>query len=131
MHHEVVIVGGGVAGLSAARSLQQHGLADVCVVDACDAVGGRVQQVHGVAPWPLEAGPEFVHGSNSQLVHILRHAVHMKLEEKAWPNKFYSGRQRRLVGTDSSSSDTLDIVNHLMFELVRAAHANDACMASM
>ena len=25
------------------------------------------QQVHGIAPWPVEAGPQFVHGANSSL----------------------------------------------------------------
>ena len=117
MHHEVVIVGGGVAGLGAARSLQHHGVTDVCIVEARDALGGRVQQVHGVAPWPLEAGPEFVHGANNPLVRILQEDAHMKLHEKVWPNKFYWGK--RLVGTDGDGGDALNKLNHLMFEVVR------------
>jgi glycine/D-amino acid oxidase-like deaminating enzyme len=40
--HDVVIVGAGLAGLSAARQLAIHGV-DVAVLEASDAVGGRVR----------------------------------------------------------------------------------------
>ena len=39
---DVVIVGAGLAGLSAAREIQRHGLS-VIVLDSSDAVGGRVR----------------------------------------------------------------------------------------
>ncbi len=61
-----MVVGAGVAGLTAARTLQKHG-ADVLVVEASDVVGGRIKQVDGILPWPVELGPEFVHGAKSSL----------------------------------------------------------------
>ncbi len=41
-HHDVVIVGGGLAGLSAARELSIHGV-DVAVLERGETVGGRVR----------------------------------------------------------------------------------------
>jgi len=42
-HHEVIIVGGGTAGLFTAKRLQQAGIQDVIVLEARPFVGGRVQ----------------------------------------------------------------------------------------
>ena len=44
MSHDVVVLGAGLAGLSAARDLAAGG-ADVLVLEARDRVGGRVEQV--------------------------------------------------------------------------------------
>lgn len=63
----VVVVGAGVAGLTAASRLRQLGIDDVLVVEAAEHVGGRIKQVEGVLPWPVELGPEFVHGAKSSL----------------------------------------------------------------
>ncbi|MBG0850508.1 FAD-dependent oxidoreductase [Streptomyces spinoverrucosus] len=43
MHHDVIVLGAGLAGLAAARDLAAGG-ADVLVVEARDRVGGRVEQ---------------------------------------------------------------------------------------
>lgn len=43
MHHDVIVLGAGLAGLAAARDLAAGGV-DVLVVEARDRVGGRVEQ---------------------------------------------------------------------------------------
>ena len=43
----VIVIGAGLAGLAAARQLEQHG-ASVMVVEARDRVGGRVHTVRGI-----------------------------------------------------------------------------------
>lgn len=38
----IVVIGAGVAGLSAAKKLKEYGFNDVTVLEASDKVGGRV-----------------------------------------------------------------------------------------
>lgn len=62
MTTDVVIIGAGVAGLSAARELSGAGR-KTCIIEARDRVGGRVLTRHlPDLPVPLELGAEFIHG---------------------------------------------------------------------
>jgi monoamine oxidase len=69
---DVVIVGGGVAGLAAARALVEAG-ARICLVEARDRLGGRIDTRYepGV-PWPIELGAEFVHGLPDEVLALVR-----------------------------------------------------------
>src|SRR5258707_8000610 len=58
--HDVVVVGAGMAGLTAARALAEAGL-KVLVVEAEDRIGGRIWTRH-VGDEAIELGAEFVHG---------------------------------------------------------------------
>lgn len=118
VHYDAVVIGGGVAGLYAAYKLVRDGKTRVCVLEAKDSLGGRVRQIHGVAPWPLEAGPEFVHGAKSILVDVLQNDVGMKLHEKGWPDHIYWGGEQRLLPAEDPAHKTMDEVDRLMFEEV-------------
>ena len=61
---DVVVIGAGMAGVSAARALTQGGTR-VVVVEASDRVGGRVHTIRDFAEAPVEAGAEFIHGVNA------------------------------------------------------------------
>jgi monoamine oxidase len=61
--YDVVIIGAGVAGLSAARYLHDAGQ-KVCVIEARDRIGGRVWSNHDDPMFPREFGAEFIHGDN-------------------------------------------------------------------
>jgi monoamine oxidase len=71
---DVVVVGGGVAGLAAARRLVQAGRS-VLVLEARSRLGGRVlsiiDQPSGHA---LELGAEFIEGNPAELLQIIRDA---------------------------------------------------------
>jgi monoamine oxidase len=62
VHADVLVLGAGTAGVTAARALAQGGT-DVVVLEAGSRVGGRVQTIRDFADAPIEAGAEFVHGS--------------------------------------------------------------------
>lgn len=60
--HDVVIIGAGAAGLSAARVLTGAGKR-VCIIEARPRVGGRIHTLHVAdLPLPIELGAEFIHG---------------------------------------------------------------------
>jgi monoamine oxidase len=70
-HCDVLIVGAGVAGLTAAARLTEAGKY-VCVLEARDRLGGRVFTRHDVqAGAPLELGAEFIHGFAPAIIHWL------------------------------------------------------------
>ncbi len=69
---DVIILGGGVAGLSAARDLTAGGVR-VRVLEARDRLGGRVSTRH-TPDGPVELGAEFVHGAVEETLSVAREA---------------------------------------------------------
>ncbi len=68
---DVVVIGAGVAGLAAARQLDEAGVR-VLVLDARDRIGGRVHTRHDrTVPVPIELGAEFLHGEAQETTAVL------------------------------------------------------------
>lgn len=72
MPKSVVIIGGGVAGLSAANELLQNGCT-VTVLEAKDRFGGRIHTTRE-GDLPIELGAEFIHGKSKPLLNAIRTA---------------------------------------------------------
>lgn len=71
---DVIVIGAGMAGLSAARILAEHGLA-VTLIEAQQRVGGRILTVHSPhEDLPIELGAEFVHGRPPELLELIDEA---------------------------------------------------------
>jgi monoamine oxidase len=70
--YDVVVVGAGMAGLTAARSLAEAGL-KVLVVEANDRIGGRIWTRH-VGDEAIELGAEFIHGRPPELWALIKEA---------------------------------------------------------
>jgi monoamine oxidase len=83
---DVVVIGAGMAGLSAAGRLAAAGLRGV-VLEARDRVGGRVHTLH-LPDWPVpvEAGAEFVHGDSPAVWDPIRAAglQTTEFEDRHW-----------------------------------------------
>ncbi|KAK9802009.1 hypothetical protein WJX73_010413 [Symbiochloris irregularis] len=122
MQEDVIIIGAGISGLAAARLLHVAGIASLSILEATDHLGGRIKQVHGMAPWPVELGPEFVHGANTSLAGILD-AIGCKQQEKEWPDYFYFADDRKLLPATCQVPDVDRVVD--LFESVGSVTAPD------
>ena len=63
---DVVVVGAGIAGLSAARKLQNSG-ASVAVLEARDRIGGRAHTVPGLEGQSIDLGAQFIGDSQKRI----------------------------------------------------------------
>ncbi len=63
--NDVVVIGAGMAGLTAARTLAEAGL-KVLVLEAQDRIGGRILTQH-IGGEAIELGAEFIHGRPPEL----------------------------------------------------------------
>ncbi|KAF8797561.1 amine oxidase [Phlegmacium glaucopus] len=63
-HHKVLILGGGVAGVIAARTLHQNGIDDFLIVEARHELGGRMMS-HTFANKTIEQGANWVQGTQT------------------------------------------------------------------
>lgn len=71
-HDDVLILGGGVAGLAAAAELHASGLS-VRLIEARERLGGRVWTIHPPgSDLPIELGAEFIHGKPPELFSIAK-----------------------------------------------------------
>jgi len=83
---DVVIVGGGAAGLMAARLLSKRGK-KVYLLEARDRLGGRIHTIEDpLHPGYLEMGAEFIHGDLPVTQQLLKEAgiVYHKTKGEMW-----------------------------------------------
>lgn len=62
--YDVVVLGAGMAGVTAARECERNGLTAV-VLEATERIGGRMLTTRDFANAPVECGAEFVHTENA------------------------------------------------------------------
>ena len=68
-HHNVIIVGGGISGLAAAKELKEHNI-DVLVLEAQDKVGGRLRTDRSLGI-DFDEGASWIHGPKGNPITVL------------------------------------------------------------
>ncbi len=71
---DVIVIGAGMAGVTAARDLGAVGLR-VTVVEGRDRVGGRIHSIRDFCDAPVEGGAEFVHTGDAEIWPEIRAAA--------------------------------------------------------
>jgi monoamine oxidase len=107
---EVLVIGGGAAGLSTANRLSAEGL-DVMVLEGRQRLGGRIETMHDPAwPLPIERGAEFIHGKPKETWSIAEAgaACLYDLSDEHW--LFTNGRLRKQDGFFDRVEKVLEVV---------------------
>lgn len=94
----------------------------VVVIEAGDHLGGRISQLEGLAPWPLQLGPEFIHGEECNVLKDFIDAQGWEMAEYEWPDRYFFGEgvgERRLVVAEDADENDPDVreVHRLFAEL--------------
>jgi len=72
---DVLVIGGGLAGITAAAELQDAGFA-IRVLEGRDRLGGRVHTLRRPElPLPVELGAEFIHGLPPEVFNVIQEAL--------------------------------------------------------
>lgn len=64
MHSKVLILGGGMAGIAAAKTLQENGISDFIILEGSHRLGGRVHSTL-LGDKRIELGAAWIHGINT------------------------------------------------------------------
>ena len=81
--YDAIIVGGGAAGLMAAKLLSEGGM-KILLLEARTRLGGRIQSLEGFS-YPVNGGAEFIHGNLKTTFSLLKEAG---LKKKSLKGKF-------------------------------------------
>src|SRR5581483_7634766 len=93
MAAEVIVIGGGVAGMAAAQNLASGGVG-VTILEARPWLGGRIRAARSESGrFPIELGAEFVHGAKNAVWEVISAA---KLKTSEVPARHWTFRDNIL-----------------------------------
>ncbi|HEY2170639.1 MAG TPA: NAD(P)/FAD-dependent oxidoreductase [Candidatus Angelobacter sp.] len=105
---DALIIGGGIAGLAAARHLTEAGLR-ITLLEAKNRLGGRIY-TQSTAEYPVELGAEFVHGRPEEILALAA--------EGAVPIVPVRGNFRRKInGEWAEAGDLMEKIDRLFSKL--------------
>ena len=76
-HSQVLILGAGMSGIAAAKTLQQHGIRDFVILEGYERIGGRMRHVE-FAGTVVELGANWVGGTEHNPIWVLAQKYGLK-----------------------------------------------------
>jgi monoamine oxidase len=128
--YDVLVIGAGAAGLSAARMLAQSGRR-VALLEARNRIGGRIW-THSHAPnhsarsIPIELGAEFVHGLPEATWSLVREA-NLSTYELSGSSCWFSGSQ--LISGSEQQGDATQVLEQMVQQVSGRADFTDVSFA--
>jgi monoamine oxidase len=122
---DVIVIGAGVAGLTAARLLGEQGQR-VLLLEARGRIGGRVWTVQSPSGVPVELGAEFVHGRPPAIFDAIR-AANLEVCEFSGTQWIQDGGLRRC---DNCFGETMRVLRQMSSsgpDRSLAAFLDDCC----
>jgi polyamine oxidase len=111
-HTKVLILGGGMAGVSAAYTLQSNGMEDFLLLEASDRLGGRIKN-STFCGHTIEEGANWIHGVNKGHNPILQLARDCDL-------KLFNYDDDSLTARDSDGKNVTEGVKKAIADLHKA-----------
>ncbi len=108
MGKSVVIIGGGIAGLSAANELLRNDCT-VTVLEAKERFGGRMHTIHQ-GNLPIELGAEFIHGKSKPLLKAIR-AAGLSTHEVPMSNRLFEKGKLKPVDIWGKVGEVMNRIN--------------------
>ncbi len=106
-HHETIVIGAGIAGLAAARALQNQGR-KVFVLEARDRIGGRIFTSSEWPSVPLDLGASWIHGLIGNPLTKLAREAKIKLVETSYDeNRIYNSDGEQLNNREEEQLNAL------------------------
>jgi len=117
---DVIVIGAGMAGLSAAKELTAQGLS-VLVLEARDRIGGRIWTSGGWPDVPVDLGASWIHGTDGNPLTKLADEAGIQRKQTRWePNPvFKPGGGRAIL------DDALDLTEMLVEKARARAEERD------
>ncbi|XP_068238048.1 peroxisomal N(1)-acetyl-spermine/spermidine oxidase-like [Palaemon carinicauda] len=103
-NHKVIVVGAGIAGLSATKKLIQSGMNNVLRLEAQDYLGGRVK-TYRQGSILVEEGAEWIHGGSKNPLYVL--ADRLDGLTQPLPDEAYDWRAKTQSGQNADEDGYL------------------------